>query len=357
MENQDFNQMNMRKIVLGLSGGVDSAVSAALLKERGFEVHGVFLDIGLGGSEDAANVADRLGISFEVLQITAEMEKMVCSPFASAYLSGRTPNPCIMCNPRLKFPKLIETADKIGANFIATGHYARVENDENSGRANLLKGKSTNDQSYMLCMLPQDILKRVIFPLGGFEKNEVRKMAEIFGISVAKKPDSMEICFIPDNDYASFIEKRSETPPQGNFVDENGAILGRHKGIHHYTVGQRRGLGVAAGYRLFVSRIDSEKNEVVLSSEGEGTNFILVKNINWIALDKPKMTFRASVKVRHSKIEYPALVEPCEQNANVIFDSTIRRPAPGQSGVFYNGDIVLGGGEIESCQILLNQPN
>lgn len=337
----------MEKIVLGLSGGVDSAVSAALLKERGFEVHGVFLDIGLGGSNDALSVAEMLGISFEVLPISAEMEKTVCSPFASAYLSGRTPNPCIMCNPRLKFPKLIEAADKLGANFVATGHYARVENTD---RARLFKGKSSNDQSYMLCMLPQDILKRVIFPLGSMEKSEVRKVAENLGISVSQKPDSMEICFIPDNDYAAFIEKRFGTPPEGNFVDENGVVLGRHKGIHRYTVGQRRGLAVSAGHRLFVSKIDNEKNEVVLSSKGEGTSGIFVKNINWIAYERSENAFRASVKVRHSKIEYDALITPCGSGAEVIFGKAIRRPAPGQSAVFYDGELVLGGGEVESCR-------
>ncbi len=337
------------KAALAFSGGVDSAVSAALLRERGFEVHGVFLDIGITGSNDAYKVAEMLGISFEVLPIAAEMDKIVCAPFVSAYLSGRTPNPCIMCNPQLKFPKLIDAADKIGAKHVATGHYARVEIAD---RARLLKGKSANDQSYMLCMLPQEILKRTVFPLGSMEKPDVRKVAQKLGISVAQKPDSMEICFIPENNYAAFIENRFDKPPEGSFVDESGAVLGRHKGIHRYTVGQRRGLGVSMGHRLFVSKIDREKNEVVLSSEGEGTSGIFVNNINWIAFDSPKEAFRASVKVRHSKIEYEALITPFGSGAEVIFGKTIRRPAPGQSAVFYDGELVLGGGEIESCRIL-----
>jgi tRNA-specific 2-thiouridylase len=340
----------MEKIVLGLSGGVDSAVSAALLMQRGFEVHGVFLDIGLGSPEDARQVAEKLGISFEAVPIAEELSAKVCTPFAVAYLNGRTPNPCIMCNPGVKFPNLLKIADKIGAKYVATGHYARVEIDEECGRARLLKNPSANDQSYMLCMLPQEILKRIVFPLGCMEKSDVRKAAEDLNISVAKKPDSMEICFIPDNDYAAFIEKRFETPPEGNFVDENGKILGKHKGIHHYTVGQRRGLGISAGQRIFVSRIDSEKNEVVLSPEGEGISEIFVKNINWIAFESPENAFKAAVKVRHSRIEYPALIVPSAQGSKVIFDKPIRRPAPGQSAVFYDGDYVLGGGEVEACR-------
>jgi len=320
--------------------------------QRGFEVHGVFLDIGLGNSEDARLVAERLGISFEVVSIAEELSEKVCIPFAEAYLNGRTPNPCIMCNPGVKFPNLLKIADKIGTKYVATGHYARVEIDETSGRARLLKSPSANDQSYMLCMLPQETLVRTIFPLGSMEKASVREDAENLNIPVAKKPDSMEICFIPDNDYVSFIESRFEAPPDGNFTDEYGGILGKHKGIHHYTVGQRRGLGISAGQRIFVSRIDREKNEVVLSPEGEGISEIFVKNINWIAYENPGKAFHSTVKVRHSKIEYTAVIEPCAEGANVIFDKPIRRPAPGQSAVFYDGESVIGGGEVESCRII-----
>lgn len=335
----------MEKVVLGLSGGVDSAVSAALLKEQGFEVYGVFLDIGLGGGSDAKDVAEMLGIGFETLSTKDELEEKVCLPFSSAYLSGRTPNPCIMCNPGVKFPALLRIADKIGAKYISTGHYARSEFDQSSGRALLLKNPSKNDQSYMLCMLPQYILRRVIFPLGGMEKDAVREDARRLSISVASKPDSMEICFIPDGDYASFIENRFEAPPEGNFVDPEGRILGRHKGIHHYTVGQRRGLGIAAGERIFVAAIDREKNEVILMPEGGGITEISVQGVNWIAFE-PSEPFRASVKVRHSRVEYEALVIPSGNEARVIFDIPMRSPAPGQSAVFYGGDRVIGGGEI-----------
>ncbi len=336
----------MEKVVLGLSGGVDSAVSAALLKEQGFEVLGVFLDIGIAGAADAKSVADMLGIGFEVLPIAAELEEKVCLPFSRSYLAGRTPNPCIMCNPKVKFPALIAYADEAGAKYIATGHYARTETDSATGRTLLLKNRSPNDQSYMLCMLPQHILQRTIFPLGGMDKGMVRERAAGLGIPVAKKPDSMEICFIPDNDYAAYIEKRFGAPPEGNFVDPEGRVLGRHKGIHRYTVGQRRGLGVSCGQRMFVSGINPGKNEVVLTPEGEGVSEIRVKDINWIDI-RPEKAFRASVKVRHSKAEYDAEVEPVSGEARVFFRKPVRRPAPGQSAVFYRGDAVIGGGEIQ----------
>ncbi len=331
-----------------MSGGVDSAVSALILKKRGFEVHGVFLDIGTACPDDAAEVAEGLGISFETVSIAEELDKLVCRPFAEAYLEGRTPSPCILCNPRVKFPALIKAADIIGAKFVATGHYARISTDEKTGRTLLIKNPPANDQSYMLSYLSQDILRRVIFPLAGMEKSEVRKMAAAFGLPVASKPDSMEICFIPDGDYAAYIERRFGVPPEGNFVDEYGRILGRHKGIHRYTVGQRRGLGISAGHRLFVSKIDRRRNEVMLMPEGSGIREIYVKNINWIAFESPDAPFKASVKVRHSKIEYPALITPATDGVLVCFNDYIRPPAPGQAAVFYEGDKVLGGGEIDA---------
>jgi len=337
----------MEKVVLGLSGGVDSAVAASIIKERGLEVHGVYLDIGLGNSADARAAAEKLGIGFEVVSIADELDISVCRPFAEGYLSGKTPAPCIMCNPRVKFPTLLVIADRIGAKYVATGHYARTERDEHSGRTLLLKNPSDNDQSYMLSGLTQDILSRVIFPLGGMEKPKIREIAHGLGLSVASKPDSMEICFIPDGDYASYIESRFKVPPKGNFVNAEGKVLGLHRGIHHYTVGQRRGLGVSSGERLYVSKIDRDKNEIVLAPVGSGITRIPVKLINWIALENPSEPFRASVKVRHSKTEYPALVTPGGTGATVAFDSPLRPPAPGQSAVFYDGEVVLGGGEID----------
>lgn len=337
----------MSKVVLGLSGGVDSALAAQLLKNAGHEVYGVFLDIGITPAEEARSVAEQLGIAFEAVDIRDELEAKVCKPFAEAYLGGRTPNPCVMCNPTVKFPALIRAADRIGAEYIATGHYARVERDEDSGRYRLVRADSSKDQSYMLCGLSQDILSRVIFPLGDLEKETVRQMAEEAGISVAHKSDSMEICFIPDNDHGKYIQSRGYESREGNFVDEEGNVLGCHKGIVHYTVGQRRGLGVAAGRRIFVSRIDPAKNEIVLSDlDKMQVRDIRIKDVNWVSMAPAAEPFRAEVKVRYSKISYAAQLVPEESGLHIIFDEEIKAPSAGQAAVFYNGDVLLGGGTI-----------
>lgn len=337
----------MSKVVLGLSGGVDSALAAQLLKDTGHEVYGVFLDIGITPAEEARSVAEQLGIAFEAIDIRDELETKVCKPFAEAYLGGRTPNPCVMCNPTVKFPALIRAADRIGAEYIATGHYARVERDEQSGRYRLVRADSSKDQSYMLCGLSQDILSRVIFPLGDLEKETVRQMAEEAGISVAHKSDSMEICFIPDNDHGKYIQSRGYESGEGNFVDEEGKVLGRHKGIVHYTVGQRRGLGVAAGRRIFVSRIDPEKNEIVLADlDKMQVRDIRITDVNWVSMAPAAEPFRADVKVRYSKISYAAQLVPEEGGLHIIFDEEIKAPSAGQAAVFYDGDVLLGGGTI-----------
>ncbi|MEG0875835.1 MAG: tRNA 2-thiouridine(34) synthase MnmA [Oscillospiraceae bacterium] len=329
-----------KKLVLGLSGGVDSAVAAGLLEERGFEVFGLFLDIGAENArQDAQNAADFLKIPLKVLDIRETLEKNVCAPFAAAYLRGETPNPCILCNPKVKFKALLDYADEIGAEFIATGHYARTEN----GR--LFKGKAANDQSYMLCMLNNEQVSRLVLPLGELEKVQVRKLAEGMALPLANKPDSMEICFIPDGDYGEFIEKRGIVPPPGNFVDSEGKVLGRHRGVHRYTLGQRRGLGIAAGHRIFVSEIRCDTNEVVLS-EGEVlfTETALVCGVNW--LRPQEGAFPADVRVRHSKLQTPALITPHEGGARIKFESPVRAPTKGQAAAFYSGDEVLGGGII-----------
>ena len=337
----------MSKVVLGLSGGVDSALSANILRNEGYEVYGVFLDIGVTPPDDARAVAEQLGISFEVVDIRAELEKKVCAPFADAYLHGRTPNPCVLCNPNVKFPALIRVADRIGAEYVATGHYARVDYDEMSGRYRLISADSQKDQSYMLCGLPQNILARVIFPLAEFEKETVREMAAEAGISVADKSDSMEICFIPDNDHGKYIESRGYVSRPGNFVDESGKVLGEHKGIQYYTVGQRRGLGVAAGHRIFVSRIDPEKNEIVLSDlDKMFVRKIRVKDVNWVSMPPAAEPFRAQVKVRYSKISYAARLVPNGGELDIVFDEEIKSPSAGQAAVFYAGNILLGGGTI-----------
>lgn len=328
------------KVVLGLSGGVDSAVAARLLQLQGFEVFGLYLDIGNHEArEDAKKVADMLRIPLCISDISDELEQKVCKPFTEAYLRGETPNPCILCNPTVKFRTLLEYADKVGAKNVSTGHYARAVEGK------LLKGRPENDQSYMLCRLTRDQVSRLVLPLGDYNKAEVRKLAQEFSIPVANKPASMEICFIPDKDYGTFIEGRGIVPPEGNFVDTKGTILGRHQGIHRYTIGQRRGLGIAAGKRIFVSEIRPETNEVVLS-EGDDlyVKRIKVIDINWIV--PQNYEFKANVRVRHSKVSNSANVLPYQDEAEVVFDDSVRAPTKGQTAVFYIGDEVIGGGFI-----------
>lgn len=331
-----------QRVVLGLSGGVDSAVAARLLL-REYDVLGVYLDIGLGGSggADASAVADSLGIPFEIVDIRNALEREVCAPFAADYLAGRTPLPCARCNPAVKFPALLAAAERFGAPYVATGHYARAEN----GR--LEKGMPANDQSYMLSRLPRAILQKVIFPLGNYEKVQVRALAREFGISVADKPDSMEICFIPDQDYAAWLDRRGGTPPPGDFVDADGTVLGRHKGIHHYTLGQRRGLGVSGPHRYFVAAIRPGSNQVVLS---DGTDLYVDQarcvQPNWIGVDSLDGPLEVTVRLRHSKVETPAVICPEGDGVLIRTRTPARAPTPGQLAVFYDGAAVVGSGWI-----------
>ncbi|MBE5054539.1 tRNA 2-thiouridine(34) synthase MnmA [Pseudoflavonifractor sp. DSM 107456] len=333
------------KLVLGLSGGVDSAVAARLLREK-YDVTCLWLDIGLGGGEDAAAVAKELGLPFETADIRDALEERVCTPFAQTYLAGKTPLPCALCNPTVKFPALLALADRLGAPYVATGHYARRGTGAD-GRALLRKGRPANDQSYMLSRLPQDILRRVVFPLGEYEKREVRALAGEAALAVAEKPDSMEICFIPDGDYAAWLDRRGNTPPPGDFVDREGCVLGRHKGIHHYTLGQRRGLGVSGPHRYFVSAIRPETNEVVLS---DGTDLHADRtrctDLNWIAIEGLEGERACTVRLRHSKVETPAILCPDGDAVEIRMLTPARAPTPGQLAVFYDGDIVLGSGWI-----------
>lgn len=338
----------MEKVVLGLSGGVDSAVAAARLRQQGYAVHGLFLEVGLGGEAEAQSVADSLGIPLYVAHRSAALEQHVCAYFAHEYCAGRTPNPCVMCNPTVKFKALLEHADEIGARYVATGHYARIGRDS-KGRALLLRAQSEKDQSYMLCRLPRSVLERCLFPLGGAtSKEEVRTEARGLTLPIADKPDSMDICFVPDGDFAGWLEKRGVCLPEGDFVDENGIVLGRHRGIHHYTVGQRRGLGIAAEGRLFVREIDVPGNRIVLSLHDVYREEMTVRQINWCApeymADGP---FTCGVRVRYSKKAADGTVYPNGEQARVVFASPVRAPAAGQAAVFYDGDIVIGGGFID----------
>ena len=329
----------MEPIVLGLSGGVDSAVAATLLQRQGFAVTGLYLDIGLGGSgrEDAAAVADRLGIPLKIADIRQELEREVCAPFAAGYLAGRTPLPCAMCNPAVKFPALFRLAEEIGANYVSTGHYANVDNGV------LKKGRPANDQSYMLARLTRAQLQKVIFPLGMYEKREVRQLAREFGIPVANKPDSMEICFIPSGDYAAWLEEHGFSTPVGNYVDNCGKVLGQHKGIHHYTLGQGRGLGVSGPHRYYVSAIRPETNEVVLSDGSDlGREVVYGAQPNWLAIDGLTGPMEVTVRLRHSRTEQEAVLSSDGEGIRLDMKTPARAPTPGQLAVFYQGDAVVG---------------
>ena len=331
----------MKKVVLGFSGGVDSAVCSVLLKKQGYEVHALYLDnTDENALNDAVRTAEFVHIPLEVRDVKAELEEKVCRPFTECYLRGETPNPCIICNPSLKFKNLCEEADRIGAEYIATGHYARCENGV------LYKGMPSNDQSYMLCRLKREQISRLILPLGNFEKTETRRMAEEFDLPVAHKGDSMEICFIPDKDYIGWLGKRAEMPPEGDFVF-HGEVIGRHDGIYRYTVGQRRA-GLYDGRKLYISRIDAASNTVELALWEElFKTEVTARYFNWLT-DEPAGAIRANVRVRHTKWENP----PCTARVDgdkvkISCDEPVRAPAAGQSAVLYDGARVLGGGFIE----------
>ena len=336
------------KVVLGLSGGVDSSVAALRLKEAGYEVYALYLDIGFGGEEPARATAEQLGLPFAVRSIAAELERWVCAPFYADYLAGRTPIPCARCNPAVKFPALLAYADELGAKFVATGHYARIGAGED-GAPLLLRGMPGNDQSYMLARLPRQMLGRILFPLGDVEKTDTRREAEAGALLTADRPDSMEICFIPDNDYAAWLDRRGGTPPPGRFVDGEGSVLGTHKGIHHYTLGQRRGLGVSSTGRLFVTAIRPDTNEVVLShGDGLHADTVFCKELNRLSPALGDGALSVTVRLRHSRREERATLTPLGgDRVRLDMDAPARAPTPGQLAVFYHGDTVLGSGWIE----------
>lgn len=339
------------KLVLGLSGGVDSALAARLLLED-YDVTGLYLSIGPEGTgeADARATARALGIGFQVMDISQALEKHVKAPFANHYLSGRTPLPCARCNPLVKFPALLSLADKLGAEKIATGHYARTGRAPN-GRTLLLKGMPANDQSYMLSRLPQDILARTVFPLGGYEKPSVRAMASELGLPVAEKPDSMEICFIPDNDYAAWLEARGAACPAGDFISPTGEVLGRHGGIHRYTLGQGRGLGVSGPHRYYVSEMDLSHNRIMLSDGADlMKNRVFCTSPNWISVEDLTGPIQVTARFRHARTETPCTVTPTEEGVLVEAHSPVRAPTPGQLAVFYDGDAVLGSAWIDRAE-------
>jgi len=347
------------RVVVAMSGGVDSSLAAALLAEAGREVVGVTLALAgdasrccsLADTDDARRVAERLGIRFYVANYRERFRREVIEAFADEYLAGRTPIPCVACNQRFKFRHLMERARALGAERVATGHYARVDRDPTTGHHRLRRGAdAAKDQSYYLFDLTQEQLGRIEFPLGDLDKGAVRAQARALGLRTADKPESQEICFVPDGDYAALVAavRPDALPGEGEIVDEAGAVLGRHAGIQHFTVGQRRGLGVAAGRRLYVKRIEAAANRVVVSdAEGVRSGGARLSRASWVAGAAPAAPVRATVRVRHGHAGAAARVAPgAGGTATVRFDAPVAAVAPGQAAVFYDGDVVLGGGWI-----------
>lgn len=341
----------MKKVLVALSGGVDSSVAAHLLKAQGYKCIGAtmrLLDGADGQIADAKAVADRIGIPFYEFDLRKEFRELVIDEFIKSYENGDTPNPCVVCNKQLKFGLLLEKAIELGCDFIATGHYAQIESID--GRFVLKKAETLEkDQSYFLYSLPQEALSRVLFPLGGYSKPEIRAIAEGLGLVTAKKKDSQDICFVPDGDYIKVIEDYTDkTYPKGNFIDVNGNILGQHQGIIRYTTGQRKGLGVAFGKPMYVGRKNVTTNEVTLCSDAElYSDTLKAVKLNWIAFPTPPKAFECSARIRYRHVEQPATVTVDGDTATVKFDQPQRAATSGQSVVFYDGDLVLGGGIIK----------
>jgi tRNA-uridine 2-sulfurtransferase len=354
--------MENKKVLLGMSGGVDSSVSALLLKEEGYEVIGATLELFAGSSccnintyIDAKNVCKSIGIPHFTYNYKDEFKCKVIGNFIEEYSNQRTPNPCIVCNKYMKFGYMWEKAKELGGNYLATGHYAKTEYSEKYGRWVLKKSKAgRKDQSYVLWNMPKDLIQHVVFPLADFKsKDEIREIARNHDLKVANKPDSEDICFIPDGDYKKFLETNSDLRPiKGNIVNSKGEILGKHTGLYKYTIGQRKGLGISYSEPLFVIGFNKNKNELVVGTEKETyKKEMLVKDINLLLVDDLKDKMEVLVKTRYSSKEEKAIIEMTENNMiKVIFDNPIQRITPGQSAVFYIDDTVLGGGIIESSK-------
>ena len=340
----------MKKILVGMSGGVDSAVSVLLLQEQGYEVGGATMILQPCGQEEAADAsssADRLGISFHRFDWQADFRRDVIDPFRQVYQSGGTPNPCIFCNKALKFGKFLEEALALGYDGIATGHYARVKEEHGRYLLYLAKDRS-KDQTYMLYHLSQQQLSRVIFPMGDYTKEEARAKAGLAGLPVASKRDSQDICFIPDGDYLKFLTEDGLVPQLGHFIGPNGEDLGPHKGLEAYTMGQRRGLDVAYGSRIYV--VGKRGTDVLLGGNDRlMSTRVSVNDVNFIPFDRLDSPIRAQAKLRYTPHAADCTIFPAENGVILEFDQPQRAVTPGQAAVFYDGDLVLGGGTITTA--------
>ncbi|MBU3819763.1 MAG: tRNA 2-thiouridine(34) synthase MnmA [Candidatus Faecalibacterium intestinavium] len=333
------------KVLIGMSGGVDSSVAVRILQQQGFAVTGAvirFSPAHESAVEAARRAAEQLGIQCIVLDAQDLFEREVITPFCADYCAGRTPNPCVLCNPAVKFASLLEAAGRLGIPYIATGHYARVEVDGDGVSRIHQPASAARDQSYMLCRLPQAVLSRLILPLGEFEKEDIRAMAREFGLDCADAPDSMEICFIPEGDYAGYIARRGLTGKAGRFLSPDGADLGPHKGVLHYTIGQRKGLGLALGEPVFIKTI-LENGDIQLARAGqEYFRTVTLRDLS-TADGKPLPAGRYEVKIRSAARLAPALFDG---RNTLTFEEPVRAPAPGQTAAFYREGAVLGGGFI-----------
>jgi tRNA-uridine 2-sulfurtransferase len=357
------------RIVVAMSGGVDSSVAAALLARQGHEVIGLSMQLydqsgraAAGGEvrfgscctiddlHDARRVAARLGIPHYIVNFERKFSETVVSNFLREYTAGRTPIPCVHCNGDLKFATLVERAEGMDAAFVATGHYARVGRDEATGRYWLRRGVDPGkDQSYFLFTLTQPQLARAMFPLGELEKPAVRGLARELGLQVAEKPDSHEICFVPDGDHAAFVDRHAAAPPPGAIRDQQGRVVGRHGGVHHFTVGQRKGLGLSSGIKLYVVGLDAADNSVTVGPrDALDRQDLTASGVNWIGGAPPEGPVRVGAQIRHRHQAAAGSLEPLgADRARLVFDEPQAAIAPGQAVVFYDGDEVIGGGWID----------
>lgn len=361
-----MNGKERGRVLVAMSGGVDSSVAAALLKEAGYEVIGVTMQIWQRGAEeeksggccslsavnDARRVADKLEIPYYVMNFRDLFEKRVIDYFTGEYLKGRTPNPCIACNRYIKFEALLDKARGLESNFMATGHYARIAYDDELQRYLLYRAKDHNkDQTYALYTLTQEQLAHTLFPLGNFTKPEIRQKAADIGLLVADKPDSQEICFVADNNYKNFLDERvpGECIRPGNFINTEGQVIGRHKGIPYYTVGQRKGLGLALGYPAYVLAIDPDNNTVVIGNDKEVFQKALrAGDNNFIPFDVLRDPLEVEAKIRYGSVPAKALItSEGDGRILVTFEEPQRAITPGQAVVYYQGDLVVGGGTID----------
>lgn len=359
--------LDKKKVVVGMSGGVDSSVAAYILQKQGYDVIGVTMQVwpdleeeevqrvggccGLSAVDDARRVADKLGIPFYVMNFKDIFEKKVINYFVDEYVQGRTPNPCIACNKFMKFEELLRRAHNLGAYYVATGHYAKISFDENTQKHMIKESNAiAKDQTYALYNFTQEQLKHTLMPLGDFSsKDEVRQVAAELGFETATKPDSQEICFIKDNDYGKFIEERKpESIHPGNFLDTDGNILGKHKGIAHYTIGQRKGLGIALGKPAYVVDIHPQKNEVVLGENQEVFGIeLLADHVNLIYLEQIEDNMKLKAQIRYNAKPADATLYPIgKDEVRIVFDQPQRAITPGQAVVFYDGKLLVGGGTI-----------